>query len=731
VIVNNGTGRRQGRDHQIEKAPGKRSEKKMSHNLFLTATETRSGKTVIALGLMEMLLRKINRVGFFRPIVDAEPGQVDASIHLIASFFKLDIPYDRMYGLTFDQAGRMLAGRQTADILEIIINQYNRLREDFEFILIEGTDFASSTAAFEFDINADIIRNLSSPVVLVASAYQKTAPAVFQSLDLALESLRAKGCATIATIVNRTAPEVHGAITQLLMAKHLDGDQPVYILPEEPVLAKPTVGEIARSLDAQVLCGEDQLHRHARSFTVAAMQLRNFLPRIEHGTLIITPGDRADVIVGCLAAVASTTMEKIAGIVLTGGLQPEEPIWSLIKGFPHCVPILSVGPDTFPTATRINDIKVVIAPENERKITRALALFEQHVAVEQLAERVVKTTSKSVTPKMFEYELVQRARKHRQHIVLPEGDEPRILRAVETLLRREVVDITLLGNEAAIRARIKQLGLRIDSAEIVDPFRSERMETFTRAYFDLRSHRGITLENARDAMGDPNYFGTMMVFHGMADGMVSGATHSTAATIRPAFEIIKAKPHFTIVSSVFLMCLADRVLVYGDCAINPDPDAGALAEIALASAQTARTFGIDPVVAMLSYSSGASGRGRDVDKVREATILARRKAHEVMPDLKIEGPIQYDAAVDPEVGQLKMPGSQVAGRATVFIFPDLNTGNNTYKAVQRTAGVVAIGPVLQGLKHPVNDLSRGATVTDIVNTVALTAIQAQAEKELA
>jgi len=702
----------------------------MSRNLFITATETRSGKTVIALGLMEMLLRKIDRVGFFRPIIDTTPGQIDPGIHLMASYFNLDASYDQMYGLTLSEAGRMLANRKAADVVEIIINKYNNLFENFEFILCEGTDFASSAAAFEFDINADIIRNLSSPVVLVASAYEKTAPAVFQSLDLALGSLRAKGCTTIGTIVNRTAPEAQAAVANLLKAKQLDRDQLVYILPEEPVLAKPTVREVARSLGAEILCGEDQLHRHARGFTVAAMQLRNFLPRIEHGTLIITPGDRADVIVGCLAAVASTTMENIAGIVLTGGLQPEKPIWDLIKGFPHHSPILSVATDTFPTATRINDIKVVIGPEDERKIMRALALFERHVDVEQLAERVVTAIATSVTPKMFEYELVQRARKHKQHIVLPEGDEPRILMAVETLLRREVVDITLLGDEDAILTKIGQLGLRIDPVNVIDPFRSEHFEAYAQAYYDLRRARGVTRENARDIMGDPNYFGTMMVFQGQADGMVSGAAHSTTATIRPAFEIIKTKPEFSIVSSVIFMCLGDRVLVYGDCAINPDPDAEQLAEIALASARTAQIFGIEPCVAMLSYSTGDSGRGREVDKVREATVLARRRARSVMPNLKIEGPIQYDAAVEPEVAKIKMPESRIAGRATVFIFPDLNTGNNTYKAVQRSAGVVAIGPVLQGLKHPVNDLSRGATVTDIVNTVAITAIQAQADKGL-
>jgi len=359
---------------------------------------------------------------------------------------------------------------------------------------------------------------------------------------------------------------------------------------------------------------------------------------------------------------------------------------------------------------------------------QALAVFEKNVDTKQLEERVVTTHTTIVTPKMFEYELVQRARANRQHVVLPEGEDERILRAAEILLYREVADITLLGNEELIRGKIAQLGLRMSLANIINPLTSKLSDEYAQTYFNLRKHTGITEEYARDMMRDVNYFATMMVYKGHTDAMVSGAAHSTAATIRPALQIIKTKPGFFIVSSVLLMCLEDRVLVYGDCAINPDPNAEQLAEIAISSAQTAKTFGIDPVVAMLSYSTGESGKGTDVDKVREATRIAKEKAQESFPGLKIEGPIQYDAAVDPLVAKAKLPESDVAGKATTFIFPDLNTGNNTYKAVQRSAGAVAIGPILQGLKYPVNDLSRGCTVPDIVNTVAITAIQAQSEK---
>jgi phosphate acetyltransferase len=394
------------------------------------------------------------------------------------------------------------------------------------------------------------------------------------------------------------------------------------------------------------------------------------------------------------------------------------------------VPILSVQESTFLTATVVDRMHATINVDDQRKITQALGLFEKHVDVAQLSERVITTSAAVITPKMFEYELLHKARCCKQHIVLPEGEEGRVLRAAEILLHRGVVSITLLGNEERIRQGIAQLGLQLEGAVILDPRRSILFDDFAEEYYGLRQHRGITYENAEDAMREGSFFGTMMVHKGLADGMVSGAVHSTADTIRPAFEIIKTKPGVSIVSSVFFMCLRDRVLVYGDCAVNPNPTPPQLAEIALSSAHTARSFGIEPVVALLSYSSGESGKGEEVEEVREATRIAKDLAKVSFPDLKIEGPIQYDAAIDPAVARTKMPESEVAGKATVFIFPDLNTGNNTYKAVQRSAGAVAVGPVLQGLNRPVNDLSRGCTVTDIVNTVAITAIQAQSEKGL-
>ncbi|MBU3953861.1 MAG: phosphate acetyltransferase [Proteobacteria bacterium] len=694
----------------------------MSNGLYITATESGSGKSAIALGVMEMLFRKLDCVGFFRPIINPDSQKPrDPDILLMATQFNLNLPYEKMYGITQAEADRLIALGKKGEIIERIIEKYNDAQRHCAFILCEGTDFVSATTSVEFDINASIIKNLSCPVLLVANAYQKPMEEVSRLISLTLESLVEKGCEIVGTIINRVTAPTEDDIILRIKAAGLVRNQLIYAIPDEAVLAKPTLAEVAKTLNAEILCGHKQMYRHARSFTVAAMQLRNMLPRITHGTLVITPGDRADIIVACLAALSSSSMEKISGIVLTGGLKPEKPIWDLIQGFSDMVPVLSVDADTFETAVLIEKIQSDISPSDERKIIRALALFEQHIDIERLGEKVITTKSTIVTPKMFEFKMIQRARAHRKRIVLPEGTENRILLAAETLLRREIVDITLLGDQKKIQQKIAQLGLRMPKVEIIDPLTSSFLDLYTATYFELRKHKGITLENARDLVCDVNFFGTMMVHHNHVDGMVSGSVHSTAATIKPAFEIIKAKQKSTPVSSLFFMCLWDRVLAYGDCAINPDPDARELSEIAITSAETAAMFGIEPRIAMLSYSTGSSGKGKDVDKVREATALVRKNR----PDLLVEGPIQYDAAIEPNVAKTKLPGSPVAGKATVFIFPDLNTGNNTYKAVQRSSGAVAIGPVLQGLNKPVNDLSRGCLVADIVNTVAITAVQAQ------
>ena len=700
----------------------------MSKNLYLTAVEQRSGKSLIALGVMELLKRNVKKVGFFRPIINADPQkkEIDNEINMISGYYNLDIEYEEMYGFTFQEARSLITSGQNEELIEGILDKCNALALKTDFLLCLGTDYESITSSFEFDINAEIANNLGCPVLVIANASKKTEQGIIKSCQFAVNSFQEKGCKVISLVINRSPEDLNEGIIQQLKDNFGEMVESVYAIPEDELLCSLTMGEIATHLDANILYGENQLHRHVSHILVSAMHLNNYLDRVTEGSLIITPSDRLDIIFGNLAALKSHSMPNIAGMILTGNMATDKSFYKLVEGITDVFPILKVKTDTFVTATNVNMAHSRITPTNTRKISVALGQFEKHVDTDQLSQSIVKFSVPSITPKMFEFGLINRARAHKQHIVLPEGADQRILQAAEVLIHRDVVDITLLGKKEVVQKMIAAHGYTMDSVNIVDPTESEHFEDYVQTYFELRQHKGITIDNARDAMSGVSYFGTMMVHKGHADGMVSGADHSTLNTILPSFEIIKTRPDISIVSSIFFMCLEDRVLVYGDCAVNPNPVAHELAEIAISSVDTAQIFGIEPRVALLSYSTGESGRGADVDKVREAVRIAQERA----PDLLLEGPIQYDAAVDPGVARTKMPNSKVAGRATIFIFPDLNTGNNTYKAVQRSAKAVAIGPIMQGMNKPVNDLSRGCLVPDIINTIAITAIQAQAEKGL-
>jgi len=696
----------------------------MSNNLYIASMEPESGKIALVLGVMEALSRRIRNIGFFRPIIKSS-DKPDNNIQLILSRYNRELSYEDTYGYTHEEARNMIAGGQYNELLKNIVSKYKGLESQCPFVLCEGTDFTGVSSAFEFDFNADVANNLGAPILAVVNGFGKSPAEVVDAVRVARESFRGHGCTLAATAVNRAAVDKVDSLVEQIRGLQREGE-PLYVLPEEPILGKPTVGEIARALNAKILQGEsNELNREVRDFKVAAMNLPNFLDYVVDGALVITPGDRSDVILGSVATAFSETYPNIAGILLTGGLTPEPQVQRLIEGAKTSpTPIILVDTDTYTTAMNVSAVPAVITFDNERKIAAALGLFESRVDLEEFGNRITGVRSVRVTPIMFEYQLIERAKSKRQHIVLPEGDEERILRASEVLLRRKVCDLTLLGEEKEIQQKTASLGLNLEGVNIVNPVQSEWLAAFAKTYYEMRKYKGISEEMAADAITDVSYFGTMMVYQGKADGMVSGAVHTTAQTIRPSFEIIKTKPGCSIVSSVFLMCLADRVLAYGDCAVNPNPNSEQLADIAISSAETASMFGIEPRIAMLSYSTGESGKGEAVESVRQATAIARERR----PDLKIEGPIQYDAAVDVSVAKTKLPESEVAGHATVFIFPDLNTGNNTYKAVQRSANAVAVGPVLQGLNKPVNDLSRGCTVTDIVNTVAITAIQAQEAK---
>lgn len=694
----------------------------MARSLYIAAIEPASGKSVVALGIMESLSRRIRKLGYFRPVISSGK-KPDNNIQLIRRRYNLSLAYEEMYAYHHEEARAMSADGRNPALFADILNKYKYLENKCDFVLCEGTDFTGVSSAFEFDFNADVANNMGSPILALINGRSRSPEDILDAVHVAQESFENKGCTILATIVNRVDPLIMRAVRTRV--KKIGSDtKPIYVLPEEATLGKPTVGDIVHALNASVLqSGPDGLNREVHAFRVAAMNLPHFLDHIQEGDLIITPGDRGDVILGSLAATVSETYPNIAGLLLSGGMVPEPQIQRLVDGFRRQspVPVIGVETDTFTTALNASAVRPALAPGNDRKIAAALGIFESHVDLNELEKRIEVVRSKGVTPLMFEYELIERAKASRQRIVLPEGEEERILRASEILMRRGVADLTLLGNREAIRKKVKAWGLNLEGITIIDPMNSEQLDRYARALYELRKHKGISEQMAKDTMTDVSYFGTMMVHHGDAGGMVSGAIHTTAETIRPALQIIRTRPGFSVVSSVFFMCLADRVLVYGDCAINPDPNAAQLADIAISSAETARAYGIEPRVAMCSYSTGKSGLGADVEKVREATRIVRERR----PDLKIEGPIQYDAAVDAGVARTKLPESEVAGKATVFIFPDLNTGNNLYKAVQRSANAVAIGPVLQGLNKPVNDLSRGCTVPDIVNTVAITAIQAQ------
>ncbi|PIE68880.1 MAG: phosphate acetyltransferase [Deltaproteobacteria bacterium] len=704
----------------------------MSTNLYITATEERSGKSAIVLGVMQLLVREVPNAAFFRPIInDPGEGNRDHDINLILNEYNLGIPYEDTYAYTLKEARELINSGQHALLLENILKKYKQLEAKYHFVLCEGTDFQGKDPAFEFDLNADIAANLGAPLLVVASGRKKTSDEIVSLTQLTVESLREKGLDVVAALINRVSHDQDtSAIEAAIKNKAQCADLLIYALAEDATLGNPSMGDVCRWLDGQVLYGHGRLDTLVDKYLIAAMHIGNFLDYIDEGSLIITPGDRSDIILGSLVSRLSNSYPNISGVVLTGGIALSPAVHRLIEGWTGVpLPIISAQGHTYQITEKLNELYGRIQPHDQKKIASALGLFESSVNVCALRERLIQRKSIKITPKMFEYSLVEKAAANRQRIVLPEGTGERVLRATDILLRRGVADITLLGPVDEIRDKASTLGLDLAAAHIIDPETSEYFEDYKQTYMALRKKKGVTEDIAHDRMLDTTYFGTMMVYKGQADGMVSGSVNTTAHTIRPAFEFIKTKPGAKIVSSVFLMCLKDRILVFGDCAVNPNPDAPQLAEIAISSAQTARIFGVEPRVAMLSYSTGASGKGVDVEKIIEATRLARERAQEIFPDLPIEGPLQYDAAIDPQVAATKLPGNAVAGQATVFIFPDLNAGNNTYKAVQRAAQAVAIGPVLQGLNKPVNDLSRGCTVPDIVNTVAITAIQAQAEKE--
>ncbi|MGE2832990.1 phosphate acetyltransferase [Mycobacterium sp. SMC-4] len=680
--------------------------------IYIASPEGDTGKSTIALGILHRLAASVAKVGVFRPITRLGEDR-DYILELLLDHTTAGLSYEDCVGVSYQQ----LHDDGDAALAEIV-DRYHNVADVCDAVLIVGSDYTDIATPSELSTNARIAANLGAPVVLAVKGKGRTPEQVVAAVDVCVDEISAQHAHTAAVVVNRCDPEQLSAIVTALR----DIRPSAYALPDEPLLVAPSVAELQAAVEGTRVRGDDALMaREALDVLVAGMTAEHVLERLTEGVAVITPGDRSDVVLAVLSAHAAEGFPSLSCVILNGGLQMHPAIESLVAGLGLNVPVIETRFGTFETASRVAATRGRVTSQSHRKIDTALALMETHVDTADLLANLTIPIPTVVTPQMFTHQLIEQARGDRKHIVLPEGDDDRILTAAGRLLQRGVADLTILGEESRVRARAAELGLDLAAATVLDPRRSELCDRFAEQYAELRKHKGITVDQARETIRDVSYFGTMLVYNGMVDGMVSGARHTTAHTVRPAFEIIKTQPDVSTVSSIFLMCLAHEVLAYGDCAIVPDPTAEQLADIAVSSARTAARFGIEPRVAMLSYSTGTSGSGADVEKVKKATELVRERD----PELLVEGPIQYDAAVEPSVAATKMPDSAVAGHATVLIFPDLNTGNNTYKAVQRSAGAIAIGPVLQGLNKPVNDLSRGALVEDIVNTVAITAIQAQ------
>lgn len=682
--------------------------------VYIASPEGDTGKSTVALGVLQMLCATTARVGVFRPITRST-SEPDYILELLLEHSTADIDYAQAVGVTYEQ----VHADPDAAISEIVM-RFHDVAKACDAVVVIGSDYTDVASPSELRFNARIAVNLGAPVLLVVRGADRRPDEIKQLVELCASELQQEHAALMAIVANRCDPDELSEICSLL-----DGfDVPSWSLPEVPLLIAPTMAELCEAVGGEMYSGDPELlQREALKVMVGGMTAEHILERLVDGVVVIAPGDRSDVLLSVVNAHEAEGFPSLSGLIMNGGMLPHPAVARLMAGLKQKLPILTTSLGTYDTASAAYRTRGRMSAGNPRKVNTALALMEQHVDAPELLRRISVPRTSVVTPQMFEYQLIEQARADRKRIVLPEGDDDRILRAAGRVLQRKIADLVILGDESAIRARAAELGVDISEAEVLDPRTSGYLDEFAAEYTELRKHKGMTLERARETIADISYFGTMMVYKGIADGMVSGAAHTTAHTIRPSFEIIKTVPGVSTVSSVFLMCLADRVLAYGDCAVVPDPSSEQLADIAISSAQTAARFGIDPKIAMLSYSTGESGSGADVDKVRVATKLVRERA----PELLVEGPIQYDAAIEPTVADAKLPDSEVAGHATVFVFPDLNTGNNTYKAVQRSAGAIAIGPVLQGLRKPVNDLSRGALVADIVNTVAITAIQAQGQ----
>jgi len=721
-----------------DRAPGKRyaSPVASSHMFFLSPVGPGAGLTTIAMGVVRALDRTGLRVAFYKPI--RQPGH-DEGPELSSYFVSATSAITAIEPFHWAHAEAAVASGNEGHLLEDVVGraQEHLANHDVDVLVVEGLIATADHPELD-TLNERMATAFDADVMLVAAPGRLAPEAFSDRIDSAAHTFGgARDPRTLGVIVNKLGAPHEGVTAALAMersarpelaAEELVRRMPVIAshfaflgaVPWEPELVSPRVLDVARQLEAKVLNDGDMARRRVRDVAVVARTVDNMTHRLGPGALIVTPGDRSDIVLA--VSMAARNGVPIAGLVLTGGIEPNEHILALCQDpLKRDLPVLLVNEDSYVSAAEVAAMDLEVPADDVERIEKVMDAVASHLDVELLRKRIATDREPRLSPPAFMHKLVTRARAANKRIVLPEGEEPRTVQAAITVLERGIAQPVLIGKREEVERVASLQGLRMpDGLEILEST-IHRRERYVKKMVELRRHKGMTPPIAREQLLDPVVLGTMMLALGEVDGLVSGAVHTTANTVRPAMQLISTLPDAELVSSVFFMCLPSQVLVYGDCAINPDPNAQELADIAIQSADSAAYFGIEPRVAMLSYSTGASGAGSDVDKVREATRIVRERR----PDLMVDGPLQYDAASVASVAQTKAPGSPVAGRATVLIFPDLNTGNTTYKAVQRSAGVVSIGPMLQGLKRPVNDLSRGALVEDIVYTIALTAIQAQ------
>ncbi|MCA9621025.1 MAG: phosphate acetyltransferase [Myxococcales bacterium] len=686
----------------------------MSHRLLIVPTARGVGVTSVGLGLIRALDRLGLRFAFYKPVSRSLPDRSAALVRLTTT---LDPPEP----MAAEEAEHLLGEGKRDQLLEHIVQQVAEVGRGADVVVVEGL-VPVDEVVYASSLNVAIAQALDAELVFVGAAVGDDPVKIADHIDIASRAFgdMARGPSRCC-VINRIPQEDGGKLERGLRSALTREDlHPLGLIPERPLLDAPRLKEVAEHLGARVLHQGDWTKRRVLDVSLCAASVRLACSRMATGVLIITPGDREDVILA--AALASLEGAKLAGLLLTCGIEPSREVMKLCRrAVDDGLPIVLVEPDSYPTAAAVHDMSRGVPPDDHERAELIMDTIASHLDEIWLSRLTHQARTPRMTTPAFRHLLVESARAAHRRIVLPEGTEPRTVRAAAIVAERGIAEPVLLGDPAAIQDVARRQGVALgDCVTIIEP--DAVRERYVEPMVARRSHKGLTAAAARDQLHDTVVLGTMMLAEGEVHGLVSGAVHTTANTIRPALQLIRPAPGNKLVSSIFFMCLPEQVLVYGDCAVNPNPTAEELAEIALQSATSAHTFGIEPRVAMISYSTGSSGAGDDVSKVARATAIARERR----PSLLIDGPLQYDAAAIEDVGRKKAPDSPVAGRATVFIFPDLNTGNTTYKAVQRSTGCVSIGPMLQGLDKPVNDLSRGALVEDIVFTIALTAIQAAA-----